>query len=122
MKRCPECKQSFEDELTHCPQDGAELVDRVPAKDPFIGRVLADRYEIVELLGRGGFGVVYKVLDRKLDDVVAVKIFDRRRFTDEEAHQAIQRFRREGVLLRRLGKRTNHIVIVYPGQPLKGIL
>jgi tRNA A-37 threonylcarbamoyl transferase component Bud32 len=113
MKRCPRCSRSFEDALSHCPNDGAELVAQPPAKDPMIGRILAERYEVLELLGRGGFGVVYKVLDRKMDDVVAVKVFDRRRFTEEEAHQAIQRFRREGVLLRRLGKRTNKIVIVY---------
>lgn len=113
MKRCPECKQFFGDEIQHCPNDGTELVDRLPGKDPFMGRILAGRYEVLDLIGKGGFGVVFKVRDRKMEDVVALKVFDRRRFTDTEAQEAIKRFRREGVLLRRTGKRSNNIVTVY---------
>lgn len=113
MKRCPECKQFFGDEIQHCPNDGTALVERLPGKDPFMGRILAGRYEVLDLIGKGGFGVVFKVRDRKMEDVVALKVFDRRRFTDDEAQEAIKRFRREGVLLRRTGKRSNHIVTVY---------
>ena len=107
MKRCPECKQFFGDEIQHCPNDGTPLVDRLPGKDPFMGRILAGRYEVLDLIGKGGFGVVFKVRDRKMEDVVALKVFDRRRFTDTEAQEAIKRFRREGVLLRRTGKRSS---------------
>lgn len=35
--------------------------------------VLQDRFEIVEVLGRGGFGIVYLVRDRKLGDLAVVK-------------------------------------------------
>jgi len=38
------------------------------------GSVLGDRYEILEPLGSGAMGMVFKAHDRKLDDVIALKM------------------------------------------------
>ncbi len=58
---------------------------------PLLGAVLADRYELVRLIARGGMGDVYEAQDRLLRRQVAVKVYradalaDRSRF-DAEVH------------------------------------
>ncbi len=53
---------------------------------------LNNRYEIIELIGRGGMAYVYKAKDRKLNRYVAVKVL-REEYTENE--QFIKKFDRE---------------------------
>ena len=42
--------------------------------DSYIGRLLDNRYEIIEVIGTGGMAVVYRALDHRLNRPVAIKI------------------------------------------------
>lgn len=49
------------------------------------GDVLGGRFEILQVLGEGGMGTVYKAADREVDHVVALKLIH----PDLAAHPAI---------------------------------
>ena len=49
---------------------------RVKAADYAIGDVVDDRFEILDILGQGGFSKVYRVRDDVEDDERALKLFD----------------------------------------------
>lgn len=52
--------------------------------DKYIGKMLDDRYEILEIIGEGGMAVVYKALCHRLNRYVAVKIMRDEMAADEE--------------------------------------
>ena len=53
-------------------------------KDKYIGLILDDRYELLEVIGKGGMAIVYKALDRRLNRNVAVKVMREEIMDDEE--------------------------------------
>ena len=61
--------------------------------DQYIGRLLDDRYEILEIIGTGGMAVVYKALCHRLNRLVAIKILKDEFSKDEEFRR---RFHAEG--------------------------
>jgi serine/threonine-protein kinase len=66
------------------------------------GTVIASRYEVLRLLGRGGMGVVYQARDRLLDEVVALKVL---KAGGEDSPQSVQRFLQEIKLARAVSHR-----------------
>jgi serine/threonine-protein kinase len=53
--------------------DSDDLIG-APVADPLIGVVVAERYRIVEPLGRGGMGIVYKVEHARIGKLLAMKL------------------------------------------------
>src|SRR6267154_5681108 len=63
------------------------------------GTVLAGRYEILQLLGRGGMGAVYKARDTELDRIVALKLIRPELAKNPEI---LRRFKQELILARQV--------------------
>jgi serine/threonine protein kinase len=77
-----------------------------------VGRTLADRYEIEELIGRGGMSLVYRATDRRLHRPVAVKVISLPSDSDQQHLQLRERLRREAAAAARVPPHPN-VVQVY---------
>ena len=76
--------------------------------DQYIGRLLDNRYEILEIIGTGGMAVVYKARCHRLNRLVAIKILKDEYSRDDEFRR---RFHHEGEAVAMLGH--PNIVQVY---------
>ncbi len=76
---------------------------RTSTVDLVRGSRLADRYEIIEELGRGGMGKVFKVYDHKVCEVIALKLI---RPEISVQDKAIERFKNELKFTRKIAHRN----------------
>ncbi len=75
-----------------------------------VGTVLASRYELQGLLGRGGMGLVFKALDHTLGEVVALKVLLP---AIDLSPEILKRFRSEAKLARRVRHRNVCAILGY---------
>lgn len=68
------------------------------------GAIFAGRYEVQEMLGAGGMGVVYRAFDRELEEPVAIKTLRPEALSGGSV--ALERFKQEIRLARRIAHRN----------------
>jgi serine/threonine protein kinase len=66
------------------------------------GQIIQERYQIIRLLGSGGFGAVYLAEDQRLARPVAIKEMNAARLDDQERRIAAELFEREALMLAQL--------------------
>lgn len=71
-KVCLSCNKEYPPEMIICPDDDTLLTPLLV--DTLIGTTLADKYQILEKLGSGGMGLVYKAKHLLMKRLVAIKL------------------------------------------------
>ena len=91
---CAKCQESFfEEDLTVCPSDGGLLLYVGSASEPDrIGRTIDGKVTLLEEIGRGGMGTVYRALQHSMEREVAIKLLSPRH---SESRQVVRRFLQE---------------------------
>lgn len=92
-KICPRCSREFSvsGSVNICPHDQSLLA--IVVADPFIGQVIGDHYEVTEVLGQGGWSVVYKAHHQTIRNRhVAIKVLHQHLVRDPDK---VLRFQRE---------------------------
>lgn len=85
------------DSAANAPQPGTDVTDRIPKADFSVQGVAIRNqrfgdYELLEKIGQGGMGVVYKARQLNLDRVVALKLLP---FSEFSRAEVVERFRAE---------------------------
>jgi serine/threonine protein kinase/Tfp pilus assembly protein PilF len=142
--QCPKCKTDNPGESVFCAKCGTQIKEteekplptetiEVPKEELTTGSTFAGRYQIIEELGKGGMGKVYRTLDKKLNEEVAFKLIKPEIASDKKT---LERFQNELKLARKISHRnvgrmyelleeegTSYITMEYvSGQDLKGLI
>ncbi len=97
MRICPQCRTAYPNRgIATCSRDGTRLVDAQDfaeaQADPLIGATVGGRYRILERIGVGGMGTVYRATQAGLERHVALKILKKELTWDKDT---VTRFHRE---------------------------
>src|SRR5262245_38074210 len=71
---CPTCGLAYPASQPFCPAGGSRLVPWRPRRESIVGAVLEGRFQIVERIGEGGMGLVYRGVQLSVDRPVAIKV------------------------------------------------
>src|SRR5262245_2134834 len=95
------------EQLAGVPPTGEDLSFLSPSAEPgSLGRL--DHYEVVEVVGKGGMGVVLRARDTKLERVVALKVLALPLAASGSARQRFAREARAAAALR-----DDHVVAIH---------
>ena len=109
--KCPKCNFGNYSDSGFCSKCGTQLLPskeipisqmetlQVAKNELTIGSRFAERYQIIEELGKGGMGKVYKVLDKDVDEKIAIKLLKPEIASEEKI---IERFQNELKLARKI--------------------
>jgi len=113
--KCPKCDFENPDDTRFCgncasplrpskkaPPTSTETFE-APVTELTRGSTLADRYEVIEDLGKGGMARVYKAFDKEVEEKVALKLLKPEIVADEST---IKRFRNELKFARRIAHKN----------------
>jgi len=143
--KCPRCQFENPETQRFCGECGTQLFStksiplsptetlQAPIKELTMGSTFAGRYQIIEELGKGGMGKVYKVFDTDIKEKVALKLLKPEIASDKET---IERFSNELKYARKISHRnvcrmydlgkaegTNFITMEYvEGEDLKSMI
>jgi serine/threonine protein kinase/Tfp pilus assembly protein PilF len=111
--KCPKCNNDNPDSLKFCGECGTQLssyehIDvtetmETPKEELASGMVFASRYQIINELGKGGMGRVYRVTDKKLNEEIALKLIKPEIAKDKNT---VARFSNELKIARKIGHKN----------------
>ncbi len=143
--KCPKCQTENPESAKYCsgcatplpfsddiPVSATKTLE-IPMKELEVGTTFARKYQILEQIGKGGMGVVYKALDNEVKEDIAIKILKPEIAQDESI---IERFRNELKIARKISHKnvcrmydlnkeegTYYITLEYvPGEDLKDLI
>lgn len=143
--KCPQCEAENPEMSRFCSECGTSLRPaediltaptktlQTPIQELTRGTTFAGRYDVIEEVGRGGMGKVYRAIDKNIEEEVALKILNPEIAADEKM---IERFQNEIKLARKITHRnvcrmydlnaeegTQYIIMEYvPGEDLRSLI
>ncbi|MDH7513299.1 MAG: protein kinase [Clostridiales bacterium] len=109
--KCPKCQLENPETSRFCADCGTQLMNskdvraevtetlQIPIHELTSGSTFAGRYQIIEELGKGGMGKAYRVLDKKLNEEVALKLIKPEIASDR---RTLERFSNELKIARKI--------------------